>query len=339
MRTAKRALRRLAGEVAPSVWSFRPKNSLTILTYHRVLPDGHADRSVEQPGMCVSPDRLASHIVELKKHFEIVDLADWMERSRNGSSLPDRACAFTFDDGWKDNFDYAFPLLESEKVSATIFLVSDLIGRCYEFWPNRLARLLHHLYEAGHPRWPPGIVALMRRSGQSRVKSSFESIEDLVDALIAHCKKSPESEILSLLDEAEAGLSTFRPKAERDLLNHAEIAQMEASGLISFGSHTRRHTRLIAGLSRSSLIDEIAGSRAQLQTALRRDVSLFCYPNGDHTGEAVGIVRDNYVAAVTTRSGWVRHSVDDICMLPRVGIHEDVAADGRSFLARVGRIR
>ena len=332
-------MRRGAGFLAPAMWSLRRGSSLVILMYHRVLPGKHPDRRFQQPGMWVSPESLEMQLRILKRHFDIVSLEEWVQMANRGGPLPRRACSITFDDGWKDNFDYAFPLLESEKVSATIFLVSDLIGRCYEFWPNRLARLLHHLYEAGHPRWPPGIVALMRRSGQSRVKSSFESIEDLVDALIAHCKKSPESEILSLLDEAEAGLSTFRPKAERDLLNHAEIAQMEASGLISFGSHTRRHTRLIAGLSRSALIDEIAGSRAQLQTALRRDVSLFCYPNGDHTGEAVEIVRDNYVAAVTTRSGWVRHSVDDICMLPRVGIHEDVAADGRSFLARVGRIR
>ena len=111
-------------------------------------------KRLEQPGMYVSPDTLAMHLRVLKRHFEIVDLGDWLRRQRDGSALPDRACCITFDDGWRDNFQHGFPVLRAARVPATIFLVADFIGTRYRFWPNRLATLLGTLDRARLPRLP-----------------------------------------------------------------------------------------------------------------------------------------------------------------------------------------
>ena len=331
MRTAKRALRRLAGEVAPSVWSFRPKNSLTILTYHPVLPDGHADRSVEQPGMCVSPDRLASHIVELKKHFEIVDLADWMERSRNGSSLPDRACAFTFDDGWKDNFEFALPVLLRHRVPCTVFLVVELIDGNGRFWPNRLAHLMRE-FRRQAPAAQEHLRQFLVRVG-ANPRSLDESVDArLVDAVITSAKAFSDAEIIEQMDYLECQVKASG--AERSVLNSAEISAMGASGLVRFGSHGLRHVRLSAAVSSDQIESEVVGSRDRLRTITPNSVDIFCYPNGEYSAAALAAVRRTYAAAVTTELGW-NWAGTDRCRLRRISLHDSVALDNVGLLARV----
>ena len=95
----KKLLRRTLGLAAPVVWRTRPRPSLTILTYHRILPADHRARLTEQPGMYVSPETLAMHLQVLKQHFTVIDLGNWLDLREAGDVLPDRACCITFDDG------------------------------------------------------------------------------------------------------------------------------------------------------------------------------------------------------------------------------------------------
>jgi peptidoglycan/xylan/chitin deacetylase (PgdA/CDA1 family) len=292
--------------------------------YHRVLPDGHPDRPHEQPGMFVSPQTLALHIGILKRHFEIVPLEDWARYVANGRAVPRMACALTFDDGWRDNFEYAFPILQAQAVPATIYLLSDLVGTRYSFWPNRLARLLgdsHNNETCGG--WPDEI----------RPSAPLPLSMVQIDAIIERCKSlRTDDEMVRLLDSiANAGGSGG---GERDLMNWDEIRQMAAGGKIRFGSHTRRHTRLDARAPAEVLEDEIGVSRRLIEQQLQTPVNSFCYPNGDHCPAAVDLVRGAYTTAVTTRRGWNSAS-SDAHLLSRVGVHEDVSSTPAAFLSRL----
>ena len=83
-----------------------------------------------------------------------------------------------------------------------------------------------------------------------------------------------------------------------------QIAAMEQSGLLRFGSHTRTHTRLRAGIDAALLNKEVDGSLAELAPRLQQPVTGFCYPNGDYCPEAVQQVGSNYQYAVSTQRGW-----------------------------------
>ena len=78
--------------------------------------------------MYVSPDTLAMHLRVLKQHFTLIDLGEWLSLRAAGGALPDRACCITFDDGWRDNYEYGLPVLAAAQVPATVFLVTDFIG-------------------------------------------------------------------------------------------------------------------------------------------------------------------------------------------------------------------
>jgi len=324
-RLIKSAAEQVISRAAPLMWRGQKHGSLLVLMYHRVLPAGHPDRPVEQPGMYVSPETLAMHIQVLREFFEIVHLDEWLGgRSKSGSKP---ACALTFDDGWRDNFDFAFPVLQQAKAPATIFLVSTFIDTDQEFWPNRLARLLaHRVQRSALPKRLADVLRPLFDRSADDVLSTYD-----LDEAIQLCKGMSDAEMHALLDEAQRSDGTNHV---RSMLNREELQAMAASGLIRYGSHTRTHYRCRANAPATELEREILQSRDELASALNSRVTLFCYPNGDTTPEAVELVGKGYDAAVTTQKGWLRPGLNRY-LIPRVGVHEDVSARRSSFLTRI----
>ena len=327
---AKGTAVQVAARAAPHLWRRGKLGSLVILMYHRVLPVDSPARRTEQPGMYVSPDTFDSHLTEIRRDFQIVDLAEWLRRSRDGDPLPRLACAITFDDGWRDNYEFALPLLAKHGAPATVFLVSESIGTTYRFWPNRLMALLRTAYE--HPdavTFPSSLRAIVGPV-LADANARGELRADDVDCAVQQAKALDESTIRGLIDETIAPLNDRH--GTRDLLDHDEIGRMAATGLVRFGSHTATHFRLGGDPSPADLEREIVAPRRALQTLTGQDIDLFCYPNGDTSTAAVDCVRRHYLGAVTTRTGWVSADPDP-CRLPRIGVHDDATRTREGFLA------
>jgi len=329
---AKCIVENVVSVAAPFIWRAGRARRLLVLMYHRVLPADHPDRLTEQPGMYVSPQTLTMHVRILRQHFEFVDLYDWVRRAGSGQSVPRLACALTFDDGWRDNFEYAFPILRAERVPATIYVLSDLMGTQYSFWPNRLARLLGNSpNNDAYAGWPVWLRREMMQAAGTRVELPLSVTQ--IDAVIARCKSlQTDDAMLELLRNIDG--SSHDGNGDRDLMNWDEARQMLASGLITFGSHTRRHIRLNERTAADMLRDEICESRWTIERQLHTSVNSFCYPNGDHCPAAVELVRAGYSAAVTTRRGWNSITTNPY-LLNRVGLHEDVSSTAHAFVSRL----
>lgn len=320
----KRVAEYAIAATAPVTWHVR-KPSLLVLMYHRVLPADHPDRATEQSGMFVSPETLRMHVDYLKRAFTLVHLDDWLADARAARALPRLACALTFDDGWRDNYEHAFPVLRESGVPATIFLVSDLVGTRYSFWPNALARTLasDEQHFSALPSW---LVRLLPPRAQGAL--TMAQIDTVIDA----CKRerSDEEMTAALKDVAPAHAAA----SDRDLMSWDEVRHMQASGLVRFGSHTRRHTRLSTLSSPQQLSDEIVASREIIADQLSTLPRTFCYPNGDTSRHAVELVRQSYMGAVTTQRGW-HDPAGDAWTIRRIGVHEDITRRRASFIARL----
>lgn len=98
-----------------------------ILTYHRVIPS-EKYAFPQLAGMYVTPETFAMQMKYLAAEADVVPLAFLVESLAENRPLPPRTVVLTFDDGWKDNFDYAFPILRAHNLPATIFLPTAFVG-------------------------------------------------------------------------------------------------------------------------------------------------------------------------------------------------------------------
>lgn len=301
---------------------------LWILTYHRILPAEDPRSRTEEPGMVVTPETFRRHIDWIRAHMPIVQLRDWVQAARAGRDVPRKACAITFDDGWLDNYEYAWPILRETATPASVFVVSHMIGTSERFWPNRLLDLLQR---ASSEELRDEAFDWLR------VVAPFELMPkpnaEQRAALLVACKRLSEIEVRGHIDRLEA---RFPPASNGPVLvDWTQLKEMFGSGLVDVGSHTCRHYRLGMDLPQAMLELEIRDSRARLEQALGRDIPLFCYPYGEVNDRAERVVGSNYEAGLSSRPGINRAWHGRFAALSRIGLHEDISRTRESFLARL----
>jgi peptidoglycan/xylan/chitin deacetylase (PgdA/CDA1 family) len=274
--------------------------------------------------MFVEPSNFDSHVRFLKRHFQIVPLHSIMRKGA-GNSLSRPLCALTFDDGWDDFYEYAYPVLKAHDVPATVFLATDFIGTGHWMWTDRLALLIQRRAESA-------------TSGDIE-RESTDPIVNALEKIGGHMRSRTETAIRMLkgqrLDKIEAVIAelgirwNIEPKmTTRGFLTWAEIREMFSSGLITFGSHTAGHN-ILTTLFDAEVKRELLRSGEVLvsERIVVPGFIPFCYPNGSYDNKIVSMVgKAGYHLAVTTERGWNAYTSDDPYRLRRISIHQDICS-------------
>jgi len=310
----------------------RAEADFAILTYHRIL-ERKGPRDCVQDGMFVDPETFDVHIRFLKKHFRIVPILELTSASdRNADRRP--LCVLTFDDGWIDFYENAYPVLELHSVPATVFLATDFVGTGRRMWPDRVSRLYQERNVSQAKRAHQGVssdpivIRLEAIKGTTRQQS-----ETAIAVLKNHRLDRIERVISELSDRWGCDVRA----QDRDFLSWREVREMQSSGLVSFGSHTAGH-QILTTLS----VEEIERELVESKNALIRegvadpsDIS-FCYPNGDHDDKIVRMVAEaGYRLAVTTEGGWNSYAPGDPFRFRRISIHQDICSTAAMLGCRI----
>ncbi len=329
----KRSIQQLAAHLGPHARSARVPQ-LLILMYHRILPMGDERIKLEEPGMYVTPDTFRNNLEILAQFFEFIKLSEWLDKKQKGLPLPDKACAITFDDGWADNYEFAYPILQERQIPATIFLVSDMIGTNAQFWPERLARIVTSISTTQSHRWSNPELQWLRCAVTDYKFLDIAPSSEQITQLIAHAKQLSDREIHIRLDRIDSELKLKNTPRNSSLLDWPQINEMIDSDLIEAGSHTCHHVRLNSQTPIEIIKKEIIHSKQIIEQQSGKPVTTFCFPNGDYSETALKLVRQHYSGAITTSRGW--NSIEsNKYLLKRIGIHEDIAKDRTAFLSRI----
>ncbi len=315
----------------------RPRGSYFILMYHRVIPKEELRDDI-QPGMYVERRNFESQLLFLKERFDIVPLSRMIReqgasRGRTGGRIP---CVLTFDDGWRDFHRYAFPLLKTCGVPATVFLPTKFIGSNDRFWTDTIAMLYAHRRKSGRR----AEVTARPSEGLIRKLESLDgNLEESVENAIAILKNAGEEGIRDAVSELRTRWDFREEMPGPDFMTWDEVRETRASGLVSFGSHTASH-HMLAGLSSADVMEELVSSRERLVTERAAEPSFlpFCYPGGNYDDRVREMVRQaGYHLAVTTRPGW-NDGRSPRYELKRIAMHQDMTATKPMFASRIARI-
>jgi len=103
------------------IW-FSPKYTVPILMYHEI---GYG-----KGNFFVTPEEFVKQMEYIKKNgYEVITFDELVRSIKDKKSLKRNKVVITFDDGYKDNFQYAYPVLKKHGFPATIFLISDFAGK------------------------------------------------------------------------------------------------------------------------------------------------------------------------------------------------------------------
>jgi peptidoglycan/xylan/chitin deacetylase (PgdA/CDA1 family) len=236
-----------------------------ILVYHRV----NDERDPFFPGTPVKA--FLEQMEYLSRYYTVLSLADAVVKKGN-NDIPDNALVVTFDDGYRDNYTHAFPVLKRLGIPATIFLSTDAIGTGKVLWHDKVFSAFRHTRVPFLETWggngsisyPLGTIA-EKLVAQSNVLGLIRSVD--------------ESERSRLIDHLQTRLKVADRKESPDLmLTWDQVREMCRHG-ISFGSHTVTHP-ILSTLPIDRIRTEIYESKRTIEEALGTPVTDFAYPNG-----------------------------------------------------------
>lgn len=246
----------------------------------------------------------------LAQRFTPVSMDDVLHFLKGGKSLPPRAVAVTFDDGYKDNFRFAAPVLNRYGVPGTFYVLVDSVDRSRAPW---YCRLRHAFLTSRNRTWHEQGAAPCDLTTPKDRFAAFTAAAGL-------CAKSDAATREQYIRDAESALDPQPFPAESDLMmNWDEARTLAKSGHI-VGAHTMTHPNM-AYVSAEDARRELADSKSKLEKELGRPVLHFSYPHPalrpQWNQTTLNLTIElGYSTAVTTTSGAVRAGANPFT-LPR----------------------
>ncbi len=297
----------------------------SILMFHRICPEENRPRIQGNSGLEVTPEYLEKLIqFFINKNYEFISLDDVHKQLREGNTRK-KFLAFTFDDGYADNYEHAYPILKKYSIPSTIYVSTNYPERKLAPWWCTLERLLlendslkFDLEKKSHE--------FQSRTFQEK-EEAFRNIRHLLMAARGEDPASRIKEFFSFFNINPEHL------AEELMLSWEQIIELSKDPLIDIGAHTINHFPLNK-LSKEEIKHEVLESQKQIESKIQRKVSHFSYPFGskDEVNEReFAIIKEcGFKTSTTTRWGNIfPDHVNHLECLPRIHVNEKRDSDVR----------
>jgi peptidoglycan/xylan/chitin deacetylase (PgdA/CDA1 family) len=284
------------------------------LAYHRI---GEGAGSCFDRGLwSATPEAFAAQVRFLRKNFDVIvpeDLAAVAGKGRGRYAL------ITFDDGYRDNYEQAFPILRSHGVGATFFITTGFLDRPRLPWWDEIAWMVRTSDRAALPpsAWLPGGVAFDKPDR-----------ERAIWALLHRYKGLPGEDTLAYLDflAQATGRGRFPGTEAATWLTWDMVREMRGAGMC-IGGHTVTHP-VLARFPAERQAEEIAGCKQRIEAELGVPMTCLSYPVGgpdsfnDATRACLGAQNIewafSYYGGFAPFGTWDRHD------FPRTAVENDV---------------
>ncbi|RMF05633.1 polysaccharide deacetylase family protein [Candidatus Woesearchaeota archaeon] len=267
------------------------QNFAAILTFHHV-----------------SPGRFGKIISHLSKHYNVLPLSGLLDLVFLNKPVPSGMLsrpgrpflAITFDDGYKNTFEQAYPVLKKHNLHATVFLITDLINSdsfLPAWWDVIEAAFI---LSRSSPEWRGLLRDEASRAGIKPVVSNHVEFSDMLKTL-------PPEKRAEIVDNLRNRLesSGIPSHIERNFRFASWSDVSRCSDVFDYGSHTSSHPLLDQLPFREQLRQlKLSSETIKKKTGMKPEI--LCYPNGNFNSDTIRAAKTaGYRYAVTTRIGWL----------------------------------
>jgi peptidoglycan/xylan/chitin deacetylase (PgdA/CDA1 family) len=240
-----------------------------ILLYHGVSQAKH--KGIENCSRKHLPaEEFARQMEYLATNYQVLPLSQLLLLKEIGS-LPSRAVAITFDDGFENNYSVAYPIMMRYSIPATFFLATGFINTQRVFWVDKVEYLIN---ESQHT-----FIKLKTLDSCYPLGSMEEKKYALQE--IKRILKSVSGLVADVITELE-DVSSVDPRYDYEdyrICTWEQVREMRQSGLYDFGGHTVNH-EILSHLNRAGKEKEIFEAKETLERELSEQIPLFSYPEG-----------------------------------------------------------
>ena len=191
---------------------------ITALCYHEVTPDRENDC------MNVKPEVFRRHIREFKEAgYVFIHVGDLLNHAAGLAPLPEKALLITFDDGYADNYNYAYPVLREEQVPGTFFVVSGTIGKDNRMTASQLREMqANGMMIGSHTVNHENLTGLNAKDIDFELRSSKETLEIILGKPVCALAYPTGKVNKTVLDKAKsyydmAFVAVVRPETKQTM--------------------------------------------------------------------------------------------------------------------------
>jgi peptidoglycan/xylan/chitin deacetylase (PgdA/CDA1 family) len=303
-----------------------------VLGYHRVVEDFRSSACESIPSLLISSEMFERHLDLLCKQYQIISVDELARSLENGQEFVRPAAVITFDDGYRDVYENAFPILRRKGISATVFAIADIVGTSKTPIHDQVYHSLLKLYKKNSAvSWT--LAELLRGAGvhEAAIFKILSQSKDPYSTTRALLVSLPQEKVLSLLVSMRGKLPSESDASKSGVAMTWEmLSEMRRYGC-TIGSHTRTHA-VLANENKETVADELRSSRQILESHLGTQVHYLAYPDGRFDRETLYAAQAaGYRCAFTT----CRHqdTGQPQLTIPRVVLWENSWVDCRSNLS------
>lgn len=285
------------------------------MVFHKIIPEYDSI----WPG--IHPKLFEEMIFLLQKHYTVLPLDDLNLKPEKDLR---NACFITFDDGYKDYLDYAYPILKRNKVHSTVFV------------------LPHDITNNGHI-WTSTIIFFVKHYWFSEIRDFFISHQQHINyadrfddfslnlTITKHLCQLKQIERQFIIEDLQKKFESDNRIIENELLSFDELRKLDKN-YVTVSSHSLSHPSFILETDEHFIEREMTMSKQIIEKELGREVNAFAFPFANFNAASMTLVKKYYRFCFTRINDWVdlkklRENKEYLYDLPRFNIHHDSAEE------------
>lgn len=288
------------------------RKKLILLIYHGITP-----KDINYYHKRYFPKSLFENQIRylIKKKYKFITLTDWVNIVKVKKKIKNPYIILTFDDGFKNVIEHAYPLMKKFNAKGCLFVITDVIDSNKLIWSDYMEVFVRNYNKSEIKFIFKDIEIRYPLNTEMNIKKAFGDIKSKLRSL-SISERNKHLKQFKIPNE----ISQFRNVPKDYLIASWDELRSLDKNILEIGGHTKTHPNLKAITDENKFYDEIYNSKIHIEKEIGYTTNHFCYPTGYYSNTVINYVKKyNYLTAITVENG-LNSIKTDLYKLKRINL-------------------